>query len=475
MNHQLKTVLKNSGYAIVANLLSLIVSTLVVLVLPKLIGVESYGYWQLYLFYTSYVGFFHFGWIDGIYLKYGGEHYEHLDKDYFYSQFITYIFFQLIFAILIFAYGRLLVSQVERGFIFRMLAVTLVLTNVRYFTVYLLQTTNLIKESSRITILDRLLYVFLLLVMIIFGTKNYHGMLYADVAARLVSVLYGIYLCRQVLLLRWSSYRLNLAAVVDNIQVGSNLMLANVASMLIIGVVRLGIEHRWDIATFGRVSLTLSLSNLMMTFINAIGIVIFPMLRRLDPERLPNLYIKLRYVLVTLMLGLLVLYYPLRPILLAWLPDYGESLRYMSLVFPMAVFEGKMSLLINTYLKALRMEKYILKINLFVVSLSLGLTLLTTILLQQLELAVLSIVLLLAVRSSLAEMVLTKTLKIDLQKDLLLELTLTIIFIGSSWFLGTRLAALVYCSCYATYLYMKRNLVLASYHQLINLIKRRRA
>ena len=47
-------------------------------------------------------------------------------------------------------------------------------------------------------------------------------------------------------------------------------MFANIASMLIIGVVRFGIERSWDVETFGKVSLTLSASNLMMLFINAV-------------------------------------------------------------------------------------------------------------------------------------------------------------------------------------------------------------
>ena len=53
--------------------------------MSKLIGVEKYGYWQLYLFYTSYVGFFQLGWNDGIYLRYGGEDYNNLDKGLFFA------------------------------------------------------------------------------------------------------------------------------------------------------------------------------------------------------------------------------------------------------------------------------------------------------------------------------------------------------------------------------------------------------
>lgn len=65
-----------------SNLVSLLVSTLVVFLIPKLIGVEDYGYWQLFLFYASYVGFLHFGWNDGI----------SLSKNVFLELAVTFIF-----------------------------------------------------------------------------------------------------------------------------------------------------------------------------------------------------------------------------------------------------------------------------------------------------------------------------------------------------------------------------------------------
>lgn len=85
MNSRLKNFLKDFSYALLSNLVSLIVSVLMILVIPKLIGVREYGYWQLYLFYSSYVGFLHFGWIDGIYLRFGGKEYKDLDKSLFFT------------------------------------------------------------------------------------------------------------------------------------------------------------------------------------------------------------------------------------------------------------------------------------------------------------------------------------------------------------------------------------------------------
>lgn len=58
LNTRAKSVMKNLSYTLTSNLVSLAISSLVVLVVPKLIGVEEYGYWQLYMFFTSYVGFY---------------------------------------------------------------------------------------------------------------------------------------------------------------------------------------------------------------------------------------------------------------------------------------------------------------------------------------------------------------------------------------------------------------------------------
>lgn len=462
MNSRLKSLIVNSGYAIFSNLLSMLISALVVLILPKIIGITSYGYWQLYLFYVSYVGFFHFGWIDGIYLRYGGQHYEQLDKNKFFSQFVIYTIFQIVLSFFIASYGRFFITNDEKTFIWYMLAITLVLTNMRFFTIYILQTTNRIKESSLITISDRLLYVCLLLGVVSLGSSNYKVMIYADVFGRLVSLLYGLYLCKEILLAKVSNFQLDIKEIFDNIKVGSSLMLSNVASMLIIGTIRLGIERNWDIETFGKLSLTLSISNLVMVFINAVGIVIFPMLRRLDQNKLPNLYHALRNFLMLIMLAVLMLYYPLKIFLEEWLPQYQESLTFMVLVFPMAVYESKMSLLINTYLKALRMERYILRVNLITVVMSLLLTLFTTVIFKQLEAAVLSIIILLSFRSFLAELVISKKLKIKVIDDILLENVMVLIFIISGWFTKGIIGLIMYAIVYIIYVIIKRRGLMTS-------------
>lgn len=106
-----------------------------------------------------------------------------------------------------------------------------------------------------------------------------------------------------------------------------------------------------------------------MVFINSVGIVMFPILRRISTEKLELLYGSIRNVLMVPLLFLLIFYYPMK-IILSWLPQYAESLEYMALLFPMIIFESKTALLINTYLKTLRQEKKMLFINILTVAMS---------------------------------------------------------------------------------------------------------
>jgi len=444
------------SYTISSNLISLIISTLVVIIIPKLIGIVEYGYWQLYIFYTSYVGFLHFGWNDGIYLRFGGEEYKNLDKKLFYSQFIELLVSQIVIALLIWLGSFIFVRDFNRGFILQMVAIAMILVNTRLMFFYILQATNRIKEFARLTMLDRIVYIILIVTFLLFGVRDFKLMIIADLVGKFMSLLFATFSCKDIVFRKINTFYLTISESIINISVGIKLMFANIASMLIIGVVRFGIEQTWDVATFGKVSLTLSISNMMMIFINAVGIIMFPILRRTNQEKLSNIYLTMRDFLMVILLGFLIIYYPLKTVMAAWLPQYAESLLYMSLVFPMFIFEGKMALLINTYLKTLRREKVMLRINLISMLLSILMTYVTTRIFVNLDVAILNIVVLLAIRSAFAESYLAKELNIRVKKDVLLEVLLTLIFILTGWFINSWMTVLFYGITYLIYLLIKR-------------------
>lgn len=63
-----KSLASNMVTAFAAQGVSFLASVAMSLIVPKVLGVETYGYWQLFVFYASYSGFFMLGLNDGVYL-----------------------------------------------------------------------------------------------------------------------------------------------------------------------------------------------------------------------------------------------------------------------------------------------------------------------------------------------------------------------------------------------------------------------
>lgn len=456
MNTKFKNILENITYTFTANILTMLISVIMTLILPKFLGVTDYSYYQLYIFFISYVGFFHFGWIDGIYLKIGGMEYSDLEKSNYITQFWMLNALEIVIAAIISIFALFTIKNIDKSFVMIATSVCGVITILRTYLLFILQSTNRIKEYAKYTRLDRFIYFALVIIFLFLGFNNYKIILYIDIFSKLVALILCVNKMKDIVFGKLNISKNILFEIFENISIGIKLMLANIASTLIIGVIRFGIQRNWDIETFGKISLTLNISNLLMTFINAVAVIMFPLLRREEESNLPRIYTILRNTLMIFLYMMLIFYYPLRLILLAWLPQYEDSLRYMALLFPICIYESKMSMLINTYLKSFRKEKSMLIINTISLILSLIVTIFSVFIFNNLTLAILSIVFLLGFRCVIGELVLTKIMNILIYKDIILEIVLTAIFIISSWFINNMFCSIIYTCFYLIYVFIKR-------------------
>lgn len=466
----MKKAFLNVGYTLLSNATSLVISALITFIVPKMLGVENYGYLQLYFFYCSYTGFLHFGWADGIFLRYGGEYYDNLDKSKISGQFWFYSATEIIIGILVAIVGYMIVPAQEKATIMVLLGLSIILLLPKTLLQYLLQCTNRIKEYASLTILERIVYAITVICVLAMGYSSYQPIIYADLLGKAVTLVWAVYKCKGIIITKPPKIVFVLREAAANISVGAKLMISNIASMLIIGIIRMSIENQWSIETFGKVSLTMAISNLLMIFIGAVSLVMFPLLRRTNADKLSSIYSTLRLCLMVPLLGLLVLYYPAKIVLSAWLPQYAESLKYMAILFPMCVFESKMSMLVSTYMKALRLEKTLLFVNIVTLMLSVISTAVVVFWLHNLDLAILLIVVLLAIRCILAELLLSQSLDVMVKKDIFLEAMLTATFIFSSWVLGGIKGIVVYIIAYIVYLVLQRKQISAFVRTLVKML-----
>ena len=458
--------IKNLSYTFVSNVISLIISLLLVLVIPRLVGVEAYGYYQLYIFYTSYVGFLYFGWCDGIYLRIGGKYYKDLDKPLYSTQFRLLGLMEIIIYLSIFLGSLVFTNNVDKHFVIGAVCISAVGMCLRWFITFILQSTARIKEYAIVTISEKVLFVILTMSLMVAGYSDYKLILVSEVFSKYVSLGIGIWYCRDMVFSKAAPIKSAVSEIKENMSAGIKLMLASLSSMLIIGVARFGIENHWDIATFGKVSLTLSISYVTVTAINAIGVVIYPILRRTNQNKLLDIYKIMRNLLMGFVFGALIFYYPTQKILTLWLPQYAESLRYAAILLPICVYESKVSILLNTYFYTLRLESLQMKCNLIALALSVMLTGISIYFFNSVISAILSILIVLMFRCALCEIVLSSKFPIKVIKNIIIELLMTIAFIICNWYFNL-LGMFIYAICYTIYLIIERKGLLES----LNFIK----
>lgn len=438
-----------------SNILSAMISVVVTLVIPKFINIEQYGYYQLYLFYASYVGVSNLGWCEGVYLKEGGQYYDGIDKPLHCTQFWLLCFYEVVFFLSLFLGTLLLTPNVEKEFVIGLVCFSGVGMCLRWFITFLFQATGRVREYAITIVSEKVTFLILSVSTVLAGYREFKLITFFDSIAKYTSLSIGIYFCQDMVFSKLLPIKNVLREIRENISAGFKLMLASLCSTLIIGIVRFGVETHWSIETFSIVSLTLNISNVVLTAINAIAIVLYPMLRRTDESNIPKIYSNMRVTLMGVIFGGIILYYPAQRLLTVWLPQYAESLRYAAILLPVCAYESKMSMLVNTYYKTLRLESLLMKCNMAALALSIVCTLISTLVLNSVTAAILSILIVLIFRCVISELLLTKHINIQVAKDIVLELIMTVAFIICNWYFGFA-GMVAYAGCYAVYLLLKR-------------------
>lgn len=363
--NKISNILKKTSYSVFSNFFSLILSTLITLIVPKIFGIDDYGFWQLYLFYSSYVGILHFGWCDGLFLRYGEYNYDELDRKIFSNQIYCFIIFQIILSLFLIIIVYFSNIREQRLLILFFTIISVLIVNLKTLLLYILQFTDRIKEYSILIILEKILFFITLVSFVILQFINYKYIILADLISKIITLCISIYFCKELFIYSSDKITNIVKEIYLNISVGIKLMIGNLMGSLILGIIKLYIEQNWSVSDFAKISFALTISNMILTFINSVSIVFFPMLKRMSENTMNKLYLIIKEILLILMIFILIFIFPLRSFIFLWLPQYKESIIYMILLVPMCIYECKMSLLIATYMKALRLEKYFLLINTF--------------------------------------------------------------------------------------------------------------
>jgi O-antigen/teichoic acid export membrane protein len=453
-----RSLAKNAGTAFLAQGVAMALSIMQTLLVPKLLGTTQYGFWQLFIFYTSYVGFAHLGLNDGVYLIKGGQARDIIDKRSVNSQFAFGICFQLVIAAAIVAIAMGGGLEPDREFVIVCTSVFMNIQNAANFLMYLLQAMNETRRSSYATIVERLTFLVPLMLLLVVRYRSYQPFVISYIFSSIVQLAFCAWLCRDFFRAGFEPLRQTAGEAWDSIRVGFKLMVANIASQLVLGIARFAIDAAWGIDTFGELSLSLSLVNFFLAFVSQASMVLFPALRQVGLAEARGFFVNVRDTMSLFFPVIYVLYYPMVWILSWWLPKYTNSFIYFAFLIPICVFDSKMNICCTTFFKVLRKEGTLLKVNVCTCVASAVLTLLGVYGFESIFWVIGGVVVAIVGRSLWSEARLTCELAVPSDRAIAVgELALTVVFVATAFMLPGFVALGCYCVAYAVFLFVFRN------------------
>jgi O-antigen/teichoic acid export membrane protein len=460
MSSNKKIFFKKISYLTASQILSLLVSASLVIILPKFISIADYGYWQLFILYSGYVGLFHFGYSDGLYIKLGGNEIKKLDNKSLSEQFTLFVFIQFIFSVIILFFAINYSGIVFKKYVYIASAIYLFIENTYKLLSFLLLTTdNTIIYSKSVFIDKATILLFLSLLFLKIDSFVYIVIVY--IFARFVALAYLSFELRYFLKFRINKENIKkqFNGILENCKLGIILTFSNILSTLIIASGRLFVEHFWGINYFAKISLAVSLSFFVVAFISQISLVLFPLLCNMDNDKKKIILHDGNIILGFFIMTAFGLYFVLYLFIKYWLTNYTESLTYLIYLFPMVLFESKVQILYITYCKSLNKLKELLLINLLIFLLSIILYYLSA-KTQIIDYILITMFISLMLRSCILELLLFKHFQIKISNYLFIELIYSFLFIAAFKFFSINVFILYYLiSCCILYFVYRKDIV----------------
>lgn len=313
-----------------ANIFCLILSLLTNFLLPKYLTVDTYGMLKTYTLYLSYAGFFHLGYCDGMYLKYGGQDLRKVKGEDLSRNFFNYVVIVVMMAVIILGINIFINDSLVFAFAFGML-----FYNTLGYLKYLYQATGEFSSYSKALNTEKFA-VFFFNVIFIFalGLDNYLFYVWIQIvvsAAITVILLYK--LDKQVPFIKGG--KLSFHECKENILSGFTLMIGNFSSNIFTGLDRWFVKILLSTTHFALYSFAVSIENLMNVFISPITLSMYNYFCK-APEK-EDIY-KIKKMVLLWGFFIIAAAFPAKFILEIFLTDYIDASKIIFFLFAAQAF-----------------------------------------------------------------------------------------------------------------------------------------
>lgn len=348
-----------------ANLFGLGVSMLTSLVLPLAISVGEYGRWQLFSLYAQYLGFFVLGFNDGIHLNYAACDYTPENQAKFKTFFKHLRLVGVVETIVLIGGAILLIRDHTTKYMALIVSLNLLPVSLSGLFLYMNQGMLRFKQYSVLTVLDKTVFMVLLIVLLCLRTQEAFFYIVAYTVTRYITLTYLYFSSKEVFKAKAQPLKEVKPEIINNYKKGFPLMIATLfgGPTLIVGG-RLLVEHKFGIESFSAYSFSLNTIIIAAQFIAAVSAVFYPILKRASKEELPIMYRSFDKITTLFSVVLLLSYYPAALLVNLLYVKYNSILSYLFLVYPLFIYQCKSNVLIKNAYKVNNEPTKLILVNL---------------------------------------------------------------------------------------------------------------
>lgn len=338
------------------NSLLLIFGFIQTLIIPKYLSIEHYGYWQIFMLYSLYVGILHFGFTDGILIRWAGKDLESISNEIV----IAFKFLILEQLIIIVPLSLLVYFLLQPPFqwIGLMLCLYAFILNIASLFSFTTQATRQFKLLATLEVLRGFIFITVIILLFISGNLEYHYVILVCLSA------YFIFAC--ALIINYRHYLLKVQEKTSNHHVisfgrsnmsfGIFILLGNFIFVIFWSLDRLLVSSFFTIEQFALYAFAMAIAQIAFTFIKAIADVLFPHLSAAPDQRITVYHIG-KKVLIICWAIFLVIYFPLAALIKFYLLNYVDSLTIMKILMGTVGLSSLILILHVNYYRLYRKQK----------------------------------------------------------------------------------------------------------------------
>lgn len=345
---------------LIANILNMVFGLATGFILPKYLSVETYAIIKTFQLYLSFVGLFHMGYADGMYLRYGGKNLKDLNKKSLKTTIFTMNIFQMIVSIV------MVIASIKLNKLLLILfSLDIFGYNMVDFYKRMYQAIGQFKSYSRvINIVTALNFVSNMMLLLIIKSDN----AYLYVLGYVIVDYFMLFVLTIKFSKIFNSIKIcifEFNELISNIKEGILLLFGNFSSIILTSMDRWFTKILLTTIDFAQYSFAVSIENFLNIAITPVTITFYNYLCRIQSK---TRIIQLRNYINIFSACLMTSFFPVKFILEIYLDKYYQSLNVITFLFASQFFYIIIkSIYVNLYKSRLQQRRYFIQVVIVII------------------------------------------------------------------------------------------------------------